>query len=70
MTDLAVALGALIAFVLGILGYGQVQKLKGREEASDDRTRKTLEHFEEGQDAKRNRPDDPTDAVRRNDERW
>jgi uncharacterized protein HemX len=70
MSDLAVILGALLALILGVLGFGQVQKRAGRKEAEDERTEETLEGFEAGQDAKRNRPYDPTDAVRRNDGQW
>lgn len=36
VTDIAVILGALVALVLGVLGYGQVQKRTGRKEAEKD----------------------------------
>jgi hypothetical protein len=36
MSDLAVILGGLVALVLGILGFGQVQKRSGRKEAEDE----------------------------------
>lgn len=36
MSDLAVILGGLVALILGVLGFGQVQKRKGRKEAESD----------------------------------
>lgn len=36
MTDIAVILGGLVALILGVLGYGQIQKREGRKEAETD----------------------------------
>ena len=36
MSDLAFILGGLVALILGVLGFGRVQKRAGRKEAEDD----------------------------------
>lgn len=36
VSDFAVILGGLVALVLGVLGYGEVSKRRGRKEAEDD----------------------------------
>ena len=43
MSDLAVILGGLVALVLGVLGFGQVQKREGRKEAESDAIQDDLE---------------------------
>ena len=43
MSDLAVILGGLVALVLGVFGFGQVQKRAGRKEAEDEADRADTE---------------------------
>ena len=43
MSDLAVILGGLLALILGVLGFGQVQKRAGRKEAEDEAIQDDLE---------------------------
>lgn len=44
--DLAIIFGGIVAGVLAILGYGQVQKRKGRDDAEDDANADTLDRLE------------------------
>lgn len=67
-----VIVGIILALFAGGGTYvwGRRKYQQGKKEAENERRKETLESFEAGQDAKRNRPVDPDDAVRRNDGKW
>jgi len=69
--DLALLGGGLVTVALAILGYGKVQKRKGREDAKGDAIRDANDRVEAGRDALRHgRDGEPDERVSGNDDRW
>lgn len=73
VTDLAVILGAIVAGILGALGYGHNQRRAGRQDQKDKANADAIKRRKAGQEAVRDGRDSgntPDERVRRNDGSW
>jgi flagellar basal body-associated protein FliL len=70
LTEIIVAVVLALLSGGGLFAWGRHKRNQGREDAHNDQTADTLDRLKKAQDAKRDRPADPDDAVRRNDGQW
>jgi hypothetical protein len=70
MTEILIGIAAIIAAVIGFVVGKPIGRREGKREERQAHAQRTLNDFQEGQDALRNSSGTPDERVRSNDGRW